>query len=173
MTATIENMNQGAPQVATVAAPTIAAAARPAHLHVKSFGDYEIQGELGRGGMGVVYKAEHTKFRRLVALKMVLAGEHAGAEQEARFLAEAQAVAHLQHPHIVQIYEIGDHEGRHYFSLEYVDGGSLAARLKIHPPSDKEAAQLLQILARAVHYAHSRGIVHRDLKPGNILLSSD
>jgi serine/threonine-protein kinase len=138
-----------------------------------SFGDYEVLEELGRGGMGVVYKARHTKLNRLVALKMILAGDHADAEHTARFLAEARAVARFQHPHIVQIHEIGEHEGRPYFSLEFVEGGNLAERLKGAPLSDKEAAQLVEILARAAHHAHERGIVHRDLKPANVLLLPD
>ncbi len=134
---------------------------------------YEIVAELGRGGMGVVYQARHVKFQRAVAIKMILAGEHAGAEQAARFLAEARAVARLQNPNIVQIHEIGEHNGLPYFSLEYVDGGNLATRLKGTPPSDMEAARLVELLARTVHYAHGRNIVHRDLKPANILLTLD
>ena len=134
---------------------------------------FRVEAELGRGGMGVVYKARHVKFQRLVALKMILAGEHAGADRMARFLTEARAVARLQNPHIVQIHEIGEHNGLPYFCLEYVDGGSLAARLKGLPPSDMEAARLVELLARAVHYAHGRGVVHRDLKPANILLTGD
>ena len=134
---------------------------------------YEIVAELGRGGMGVVYQARHVKFQRAVALKMILAGEHAGAEQTARFLAEARAVARLQNSNIVQIHEIGEHNGLPYFSLEYVDGGNLATRLKGNPPSDMEAGRLVELLARTVHYAHGRDIVHRDLKPANILLTSD
>ena len=138
-----------------------------------SFGDYELLGELGRGGMGVVYRARQVSLNRPVAVKMILAGDHAGSEQTARFLAEARAVAHLQHPNIVQIHEIGQHNGLPYFSLEYVEGGSLAARLRDSSPSDLEAAQLVELLARTVHYAHGRGIVHRDLKPANILLTAD
>ena len=134
---------------------------------------YEIIAELGRGGMGVVYQARHVQIQRVVALKMILAGEHAGAEQAARFLVEARAVARLQHPNIVQIHEIGEHQGLPYLSLEYVDGGNLATRLQGSPPSDMEAARLVELLARTVHYAHGRGIVHRDLKPANILLTSD
>src|ERR1051325_4351928 len=134
---------------------------------------YVLVEELGRGGMGVVYKARHEKFERLVALKMILAGAHASAEHTERFLAEGRAVARLQNPHIVQIYEIAELDGLPYFSLEYVDGGNLAERLKAAPPSDMEAARLVELLARTVHYAHGRGIVHRDLKPANILLTND
>jgi serine/threonine-protein kinase len=132
---------------------------------------YEILGELGRGGMGVVYKARQVRLKRLVALKMILSGVHADAEQLARFRAEGEAVASVQHPHIVQIYEVGEHEGLPYFSLEYVDGGSLSQKLNGTPLPAREAAQLVETLARAVHFAHERGIVHRDLKPANILLS--
>ena len=135
--------------------------------------DYEVLGELGRGGMGVVYKARHRKLKRLVALKMILAGEHAGAEHLARFYAEAEAVARLPHPNIVQIYEIGEQDGRPYFSLELVDGGSLARVLKGGPLPPRQAAQLVETLARAVAAAHKRGIIHRDLKPGNVLLTAD
>ncbi len=134
---------------------------------------YEIIAELGRGGMGLVYHAKHVKFDRMVALKMILAGEHDGAEHTARFLTEARAVARLTHPNIVQIYEIGEHKELPYFSLEYINGGNLAEKLRHAPPSDMEAARLVELLARTVHYAHGRDIVHRDLKPANILLTQD
>jgi serine/threonine protein kinase len=132
---------------------------------------YEILGELGRGGMGVVYKARHIKLKRLVALKMILSGAHAGLADLARFYAEAEAIARLQHPNIVQIYEVGDSHGRPYLALEFVEGGSLAARLTGQPLPPEEAAALIETLARAVHAAHAAGIVHRDLKPANILLA--
>ncbi len=132
---------------------------------------YEVLGELGRGGMGVVYKARQVGLKRLVALKMILAGAHAGESELARFRSEAAAVARLQHPGIVQIHEIGEYEGRPFFSLEFVGGGSLAGRLKGNPQPPREAARLVLALARAVHYAHEHGIIHRDLKPANILLS--
>jgi WD40 repeat protein len=131
---------------------------------------YEILGELGRGGMGVVYKARQTSLKRLVALKMVLAGGHAGPEELARFRSEAEAVARLQHPNVVQIYEVGEHDGRPYFSLEFMDGGSLAGQLAGRPQPPAEAAQLVETLARAMHHCHQAGIVHRDLKPANVLL---
>jgi YD repeat-containing protein len=131
---------------------------------------YQILGELGRGGMGAVYKAWQARLNRLVALKMILNGPHAGSELLARFRAEAEAVARLQHPNIVQIYDVGDQDGRPYFALEYVDGGSLDKKLQGAPVAPRNAAWLVETLARAVHYAHQRGIVHRDLKPANVLL---
>ena len=133
---------------------------------------YDILEELGRGGMGVVYKARHRRLQRLVALKMVLAGAHVGQVGLARFRAEAEAVAKLLHSNIVQIYETGEHEGRPYFSLEYVDGGSLDQRIVESPPTPRAAAKLVETLARTMDVAHQRGIVHRDLKPANILLAT-
>jgi serine/threonine protein kinase/WD40 repeat protein/Tfp pilus assembly protein PilF len=134
---------------------------------------YEILGQLGRGGMGVVYKVRQRNPNRVVALKMVLAGVHAAPEELARFRTEIEAVARLQHPHIVQIYEVGQHEGRPYYSMEFADGGSLAQKLNGTPVPSRQAAQLLELLARAVDSAHQRGIVHRDLTPGNVLLTAD
>jgi tetratricopeptide (TPR) repeat protein len=132
---------------------------------------YEILDALGRGGMGVVYKARQVNLNRLVALKMVLAGAHAGPLQRARFATEAEAVARLQHPNIVQIYEVGEHDGLPYFSLEYVDGASLAQKIGGKPQPPREAAGLVEQLARAMAVAHGRGIIHRDLKPANVLLT--
>jgi serine/threonine protein kinase len=145
------------------------AAPRPAFAPPRVPG-YEVLGLLGSGGMGVVYKARHLKLNRLVALKMILAGPHAGPEEVARFRGEAEAVARLQHPNVVQIYEVGEHDGRPYLALEYVDGGSLADRLGGKPQPADEAARLVRALALAVHAAHQHGVVHRDLKPANILL---
>ncbi|MBN9120993.1 MAG: protein kinase [Planctomycetes bacterium] len=133
---------------------------------------YELLDELGRGGMGVVYKARQRGLNRLVALKMVLAGVHAGAADLARFRAEAEVVAHLQHPNIVQIFEIGEQYGRPYLALELVPGGSLQKAIAGTPQPVRPAAHLVELLARAVHFAHQRGIVHRDLKPGNVLLAA-
>jgi serine/threonine protein kinase/Flp pilus assembly protein TadD len=132
---------------------------------------YEILRELGRGGMGVVYLARQTKLNRVVALKMILSGGHAGQEELDRFLAEAEAVAQLQHSNIVQIFESGEHEGLPYFSLEYVGGGTLAQQVREQPLPPRKAAWVVEQLARGVAYAHARGVVHRDLKPENVLLA--
>jgi tRNA A-37 threonylcarbamoyl transferase component Bud32 len=121
--------------------------------------------------MGVVYKARQLRPRRAVALKMVLAGEHAGPEALSRFRAEAEAIARLQHPNIVTVHEVGEHQGRPFFSLELVEGGSLAHALARRPFTPDEAAGLLHQVARGVAYAHQRGVVHRDLKPANVLLA--
>ena len=134
---------------------------------------YEILGELGRGGMGVVYQARQIKANRIVALKMILTRAHAGVEQRLRFQIEAEAVARLQHPNIVQLHEVGEHDGLPFFSQEYCAGGSLAERLKAGPLSAQAAAMLVETLAQAVHYAHLRGVVHRDLKPANVLLTGE
>jgi WD40 repeat protein len=131
---------------------------------------YAVECELGRGSMGVVYRARQLRLKRLVALKMILAGPIAGEEQRARFHTEALAAARLQHPNIVQVYEIGDHDGCPFLALELVEGGSLAQRLRGAPIPPDEAARLMETLARAMHYAHAHGVVHRDLKPANILL---
>ena len=133
---------------------------------------YEILSELGRGGMGVVYLARQLDLNRPVALKMILSGEHAGVAERDRFRREAEAVAALQHPNIVQIFEVGESHGRPYLAFEYVDGGSLAGILDGQPWPAKPAADLVEALARAVHFAHTRGIVHRDLKPANVLLGN-
>jgi tetratricopeptide (TPR) repeat protein len=134
---------------------------------------YEVLAELGRGGMGVVYQARQKSLKRLVALKMIRSGAYAGTEERQRFLREAEAVASLQHPNIVQIHEIGTHDGLSYFSLEFVDGGTLAGKLGDKPLLAEDASRLVETLARAVAHAHQRGIIHRDLKPANVLLSAD
>jgi formylglycine-generating enzyme required for sulfatase activity len=132
---------------------------------------YEILGICGHGGMGVVYRARQLGANRLVALKMLRAVEHASPTERLRFQIEAEAVARLQHPHIVQLHEVGEVRGQPYFSLELCDGGTLIERLRERLPTPGEAAELIETLARAVHYAHLRGVVHRDLKPGNVLLT--
>ena len=123
--------------------------------------------------MGVVYKARQIRLNRLCALKMILPGEHTGAEFRARFLAEAETIARLRHPNIVQIYGLGDHDGRPYFEMEYIEGGSLARRLDGTPWAPEPAARMVAVLARAIGDAHRLGIVHRDLKPANVLLMDD
>ncbi|HVK17594.1 MAG TPA: serine/threonine-protein kinase, partial [Fimbriiglobus sp.] len=131
---------------------------------------YQIIEELGRGGMGVVYHAVQVRLNRPVALKMILAGEFAGAAERVRFMTEAEVIARLHHPNIVQLYEFNVHNGVPYFSLEFVDGGTLERRLARQPLAPAEAAALLETLARAIQYAHDHSVVHRDLKPSNILL---
>jgi serine/threonine protein kinase len=138
-----------------------------------SFGDYDLLEEVARGGMGVVYKARQRKLERIVALKMILAGSLAGKEFVQRFRTEAAAAAILQHPNIVAIHDVGVHEGRHYFSMDYVDGQSLAQRVGPQPLPANKAARYVELIAQAIHYAHERGILHRDLKPSNVLIDAN
>jgi WD40 repeat protein/serine/threonine protein kinase len=139
----------------------------------KRVGNYQVLAVLGRGNMGIVYRARHATLGRLVALKMLLDGGFADQERRARFEREAEAVARLQHPHIVQIYEVGEQEERPFLALELVEGVSLEQHLAGKPQSVSEAAHLIETLAWAVHHAHDRGIVHRDLKPSNVLRAAD
>jgi hypothetical protein len=134
---------------------------------------FEVLRELGRGGMGVVYLAREVALNRVVALKMILAGQHASTEERQRFRREAEAIARVHHPHIVAVHAIGEQEGRPFFSLEYCEGGSLSQRLAARPLTPVEAAELVEKLARAMHKAHEHGVIHRDLKPGNVLLTPD
>src|SRR5260221_4830520 len=134
---------------------------------------YEIVEEIGRGGMGVVYKARQTRLNRFVALKVLLAGAHAGPKTRARFRAEADVVARLQHANIAQIYDILEQDDQVYLALEYVGGDSLAPRIAGRPQPVEWSARLIQNLAEAIEYAHAHGIVHRDLKPGNVLLTPE
>jgi hypothetical protein len=134
---------------------------------------YEILGELGHGGMGVVYKALHLRLNRVVALKMVQDSRCLHPEHLVRFLSEAEAVAGIQHPYIAQIYEVGQMSGRPYFTMEFVEGGTLAQKIARAPQSPRQAAHMVEMLARAVQAAHQRGIIHRDLKPANVLLAGD
>ncbi|MFO0845489.1 MAG: protein kinase [Gemmataceae bacterium] len=133
---------------------------------------YELHSELGRGGVGVVYKAKQLGLKRLVALKMLLTGAHASAEDRRRFRREAETIARLAHPNIVQVYEIGEHEGRAFLALEFLDGGTLADRLREQPMPTPRAAELARTLAVAVEAAHRASVVHRDLKPANVLMTA-
>jgi eukaryotic-like serine/threonine-protein kinase len=153
-------------------APTTARRGRAVRIPKKIRG-YEILGELGRGGMGVVYKARQVGLNRLCALKMILAGGLAGADAIARFKIEAEAIAHLQHPNIVQVYEIGEADDCPYFSLEFVDGINLQAKIAATPQGAAETARLMQQICQGVDAAHKRGVLHRDLKPANVLLTKD
>ncbi len=132
---------------------------------------YEIICELGRGGMGVVYQARQISLDRLVAVKVLPGGRRATAVEHARFKAEVEAIARLQHPNLIQVFEVGEHEGRVFFSMEFLAGGNLEDRIASRPQPARRVAQLVEILAQAIHAAHERGVIHRDLKPANILLS--
>src|SRR5258706_14773871 len=132
---------------------------------------YQVESLLGHGGMGVVFKARHLKLNRSVAIKMLLSGAFAGRMELSRFMREAEAVASLRHAHIVQLYDIGDLEGRPYFTMEFVEGGNLAEKLAGMPRPPRQAAAMLATLAGAIAAAHRGGIVHRDLKPANLLLT--
>jgi serine/threonine-protein kinase len=137
---------------------------------VRYFGDYELLRELGRGGMGVVFQARQVSLSRKVAVKMILSGQFASPAEVVRFKAEAEAAAQLEHPGIVAIHEIGTHQGQHYFAMAYVEGSSLAARLREGPLPPRVAADLIARVADAIEHAHRQGVIHRDLKPANILL---
>lgn len=140
------------------------------HTPLPQVPGFELLEERGRGGMGVVYRARDLALNRMVAIKMLLGRETASAEQRVRFLVEAEMVARVRHPHVVEIFEIGNHAGSPFFVLEYIDGESLQERLKKGRLEPRGAAELVEVLARTVHFAHQRGVVHRDIKPANILL---
>lgn len=139
-------------------------------LRLRYFGDYELLEEIAHGGMGVVYKARQTSLNRIVAVKLLLFGRFSTTEFVQRFRAEAAAAARLQHPNIVAIHEVGEHDGQHYFSMDYVEGHDLAELVRERPLPALEAARYLKVIAEAIHYAHEKGILHRDLKPSNILI---
>lgn len=154
----------------------IAQPSATAHLHtgavVRYFGEYELLGQLGVGGMGIVYKARQSKLKRIMALKLIKSGELANPQDLQRFEAEARAAARLTHPGIVAVHEVGVFEGQHFYTMDYVEGGSLARLNRDEPVASRRAAELVQQLAEAMHYAHQQGVVHRDLKPANILLTA-
>ncbi|HEV3446503.1 MAG TPA: serine/threonine-protein kinase, partial [Gemmataceae bacterium] len=153
----------------TVAHAAAAATLSPPFL-ARTFGDYELLEEIARGGMGVVYKARQKRLNRIVAVKMILAGQLADQHDVQRFLTEAAAAAGLDHPGIVPVYESGEIDGHHFFSMSFVDGHSLAAVLRAGPLAPACAADIIAQVADAVEYAHNCGVIHRDLKPGNILI---
>lgn len=136
------------------------------------FADYDLLEEVARGGMGIVYKARQRSLGRIVAVKMILAGQFAGREVTQRFRGEATAAAVLQHPNIVAVHEVGVHEGNHYFSMEYVEGQNLSQQVGSRPLAPRQAARYAKLIADAIHYAHGHGILHRDLKPSNVLVDS-
>src|SRR5882724_7183581 len=140
---------------------------------IRYFGDYELLEEIARGGMGVVYRARQVSLNRTVAVKMILAGQLASASDVQRFCAEAEAAAKLQHPNIVAIHEVGEHDGQHYFSMDFVEGKNLAQLVSdfgFRIPEFRRAARWMKTIAEAIHYAHQRGVLHRDLKPSNVLI---
>lgn len=144
---------------------------RPPRERIGYFGDYELISEIARGGMGVVYKAKQVNLDRIVALKMILSGQFASEEDVRRFYQEAEAAANLEHPGIVPIFEVGRHEGHHFFSMAFVEGPSLAHLVANSPLPAKTAAEVMKHVADAITYAHDRGVIHRDLKPANILMA--
>jgi len=139
---------------------------------LRYFGDYELLEEIARGGMGVVYRARQVSLDRIVAVKMMRPGVLATEDEIRRFQAEARTAASMQHPNIVAIHEVGEFDGLHYFSMDFVEGPSLAELVRQKPLAPKEAARYVQVLAEAVHYAHGKGILHRDLKPSNVLVDA-
>ena len=156
-------------------APTIGMPEQPASgpNMIRYFGDYELLQEVARGGMGVVYKARQVNLKRTVALKMILSGQLAGTDEVRRFYAEAEAAAKLDHPGIVPIFEVGQHDGQHYFSMAFVEGESLAHKVAHGLFAPRDAAALMKKIVEAIAYAHAEGVIHRDLKPANVLIDED
>ena len=164
------------PEGTLVVPPPLPAVAAPRGTGLgaaRRFGDYELLEEIARGGMGVVWKARQVSLNRLVAVKMILSGQFAGEAEIKRFRTEAEAAAQLQHPNIVAIHEIGEHEGRHFFSMDFVQGRNLAELVGVKALEPERAAQLVQSIAGAVQFAHARGVLHRDLKPQNVLIDAE
>src|SRR6266446_69295 len=146
---------------------------RSAPQKIHYFGDYELLQEMARGGMGVVWKARQVSLNRIVAVKMLLAGKFSSPEFVQRFRAEAEAAANLQHPNIVAIHEVGEHEGQQYFSMDYIEGQSLAQLIVdsgVRNEDLKKMVAHVKTVAEAIHYAHQHGVLHRDLKPSNVLI---
>lgn len=161
------------PVAVTPATPAAGAATDSEPAFPRRFGEYELLGEIAQGGMGVVYRARQPRLNRIVALKMILLGRHATRADIKRFHQEAEAASNLVHPNIIPIYEVGEIEGQHYFTMHFVEGGNFDERAKDLRADPRRLAKLMAKVARAIHFAHERGILHRDLKPGNILLDAD
>ena len=163
---------EAADEVALLAGDEVAAAAAEDHGFPRRFGDFELLNEIARGGRGVVFRAIQLSLNRLVAVKMILQGQLAASPDVQRFWSEARAVASLQHPNIVAVYDVGEHEGQHYFSMELVNGRSLEDLVRDHPLSGQKAATYVATIARAIQYAHEQGLLHRDLKPSNVIVDT-
>ncbi|HEV3121315.1 MAG TPA: serine/threonine-protein kinase, partial [Isosphaeraceae bacterium] len=161
------------PYLRAVSASTESSTSTPAPATTVPFGDFTLMELIGRGGMGLVYKARQSSLNRIVALKMIVAGPVASAEDVALLRKEAEAAAHLAHPNIVPIHEVGEHRGYHYFAMQFIEGGDLARQLDTYHANRRSAMELLATVSRAVHYAHQQGVLHRDLKPSNILIDCD